>query len=110
LKIALPLETVGGEQILFRKKMPFNSEHAFADCRLLHNENMLSAESSEITYKLYELMHKKVRKNVFFNLQISHFTCLSCCFLLKVFYHEYCQQTTFKENTISDLFSKCLNN
>ena len=66
------LETVGGEQISFRKKMPFISEQASADCRLLHNENMLSAESSAITYKLYGLPHEKVSKKVFLNLQISH--------------------------------------
>jgi len=71
----LPLETSGAEQILFRKKMPFISKQASADCRLLHNENMLSAESSAITYKLYGLPLKKVSKQVFLNLQsiqISH--------------------------------------
>jgi len=68
----LSLETVGGEQISFRKKMPCISEQASADCRLLHNKNMLSAESSAITYKLYGLPHEKVTKKVFLNLQISH--------------------------------------
>ena len=68
----LPLETVGGEQISFRKKMPFISKQASADCRILHNENMLSAESSAMTYKLYGLPHKKVSKKVFLNLQICH--------------------------------------
>jgi len=52
--------------------MPFISEQASADCRLLQNENMLSAESSAITNKLYGLPHKKVSKKVFLNLQISH--------------------------------------
>jgi len=60
--VALSLEIVGGEQISFRQKMPFNSKQAFADCRILHNENMLSAESNKITYKLYGLLHEKVRK------------------------------------------------
>jgi len=66
----LKCPTNGG--LSFRKKMPCISEQASADCRLLHNENMLSAESSAITYKLYGLPHEKVSKKVFLNLQISH--------------------------------------
>ena len=62
MKVALPLVTVSGEQISFRNKIPFNSEQVSADFRSLHNENMLSAENSKITYTfLYGLMHKNVR-------------------------------------------------
>ena len=51
LKVALQLETMGGEQTLFREKMSFNSNQASVSCTLLHNENMISAESKTITYK-----------------------------------------------------------